>query len=590
MRFVLLLLALHLPATSSFSETPAAIPPSSFTPSAKVTSSTIPFQTPTSLLATAPSQPPAFPPSPPPPSSFLARTRSLSPVVQRTNLLSGGTVSLAMIPEAVGFAFVAGVSPLCGLWTTVIMGMMSALFGGRPGIMTGASGAVAVVVAPLVASHGKAFLAPTVLLAGLIQLAAGKLKLGEWIRLVPHPVMLGFVNGLAVVMTRAQLVHFKDPVTGLFLSLTSPAGATMAGLTVLSMLFMKLTPLVTTLLPPSLVTIVLTTLAAKVFKLPARTLMDIAGASTFTGGLSSLPRFALPFTKALGVPFTRSTLRVILPVALTVATVGLIESLLTLQLLDTIADSDTPSSTALECRGQGLGNAAASLFGGMGGCALIGQSIMNAEAGGVERLSGVAMSLSLGVGIVAFAPLLGMIPISALVGVMLLVCQSTFAWPSLRILHKVPRLDAFIILLVTYITVVQDLAVATAAGTVLSALSFAWKQSAAVNLSRDGPVYKLSGPIFFGSAQTFQRLFEPEKDTTGDKAVTLDFADARLYDHSALEAVNGVVSRFGAAGKTVTLANLSSNCKALLDGMNASGSGAETGEEGGERAPVDATV
>ncbi|GMI51843.1 hypothetical protein TeGR_g7817, partial [Tetraparma gracilis] len=460
---------------------------------------------------------PALLPNPPPSN---APAPAASPSSVRRNALSGLTVSLAMIPEAVGFACVAGVSPIVGLWTTVTMGLTAALTGGRGGIMTGASGAVAVVTAPLVARHGVAYLPATILLAGLIQVGAGLLKMGKWIRLVPHPVMLGFVNGLAIVMTKAQLTHFRSPAGG-FLSLSSPAGATMAGLTALSILFMKVIPKVTKSLPPSLLTILLTTLAAKLLKLPARTLADIAGAETFRGGLAMLPKVALP-----SVPFSLATLKIILPVAATVAVVGLIESLLTLQLLDGIVDDGTRGSTWKECRGQGLGNVASALCGGMGGCALIGQSIMNVEAGGTKRLSGVAMALSLGVGIMAAAPMLSQIPIAALTGIMLLVCQSTFNWSSLRLLGKIPRLDAAVIFLVSYITVVEDLAVATLAGTVLSALSFAWKQSTVVSVLKEGGTYKLSGPIFFASTGTFARLFSP-KDLL-EEAVTLDFTNARV--------------------------------------------------------------
>lgn len=494
------------------------------------------------------------------------------------NVLSGFTVSLAMIPEAVAFAFVAGVSPLVGLWSTVVLNLFATLLGGRPGICSSASGACSVVIAALVASHGPTYLSGCVLLAGLLQCLAGVGGLGKFIRLVPHPVMLGFVNGLAIVMTRAQLTHFCDPATGAILS--GVAAQTMFGLTALTMALVKLTPKVTKALPPSLVSVAIVTAVTHAFNLPARTLVDIAGSETFRGGLSVLPTLCIPALPWLSAPF--ETLGIIAPYAITMAAVGLIESLLTMQLIDGIVDDGTRGSTRKECFGQGVGNIASGLTSGMGGCALLGQSLINVDAGGTSRVSGIALSLFLATGIVATAPLLGQVPIAALVGVMLLVCQATFSWSSLRVMRKIPKIDALVILLVSFVTVKEDLAKAVVAGTICSALGFAWKQSTNISatLSRSAvpagasagteaawKTYNVRGPLFFGSTQAFNSLFDVKGD--GDDVV-IDFLNSRVYDHSALEAINSMADRYGALGKRVHLRHLSSDCSALLERIQGS--------------------
>jgi len=496
------------------------------------------------------------------------------PSAALSNVASGFTVSLAMIPEAVAFAFVAGVSPLVGLWSAVVMGFFAAAFGGRGGIVTGASGACAVVMAKLVATHGEAYLSAGVLLAGLLQLAAGWLRLGKFIRLVPHPVMLGFVNGLAVVMFRAQLTHFRSAATGAWL--TGLPALSMGVLTALTMFVVKAAPRVTTALPPALIATGVTTVVAKLLLLcglPARTLVDIAGAETFAGGLKILPRLGLPSLPGFGATPLRA-LGVIAPYALTMAAVGLIESLLTLQLVDGLVDDGSRGSTSKECVGQGLGNLFSGLTSGMGGCALIGQSLINVESGGTSRLSGVAMSLFLGTGILAAAPLLGQVPIAALVGIMLLVCHSTFSWSSLRLLKKIPRTDVFVICLVSAITVVADLAKAVFAGTIVSALSYAWKMSTAIGVRATSTkadellgwrTYKVEGPLFFGSTANFDGGFTPKQDPND---VVLDFANSRVMDHSALEAINALASKYGALQKRVHLRGLSSDCSALLAKLN----------------------
>lgn len=512
----------------------------------------------------------ATPPPPPPPASKLesivANAKSLLPSKGNTDAqamknkyisasASGLAVALAMIPEATAFAFVAGVNPLVGLWTTVTLGFVAAALGGRAGICSSASGACSVVVASLCASHGPVYLSACAILAGLLQVIGGLLGLGKFIRLVPHPVMLGFVNGLAVLMTRSQLVHFKG------LSIMSRTGAATYGITALTMVLVKLVPKIIKSVPPSLGAVTLATIITTFFKLPVKTLTDVAGAATFAGGWQVLPKLGIP-----KVPFSLETLKIILPYAITMAAVGAIESLLTMQLLDGLMDDGKRGSTKRETIGQGAGNLVSGLAGGIGGCALLGQSLINVQSGGgISRWSGMSMALFLGCGIVAAAPLLRAVPVASLVGVMLLVCQSTFSWSSLRMLNKIPRLDAAVIALVSVITVQKDLAQAVIAGTIASALGFAWKQSTNLMASTsdvDGrKVYKLRGPLFFGSTGQFSSLFTPKSDPD---EVVLDFTDSRVMDHSALEAIHTLTDQYGSANKKVYLRRLSRDCAQLL--------------------------
>eukprot|EP00581_Thalassiosira_minuscula_P008251 CAMPEP_0183709220 /NCGR_PEP_ID=MMETSP0737-20130205/5309_1 /TAXON_ID=385413 /ORGANISM="Thalassiosira miniscula, Strain CCMP1093" /LENGTH=692 /DNA_ID=CAMNT_0025937261 /DNA_START=1 /DNA_END=2079 /DNA_ORIENTATION=+ len=506
-----------------------------------------------------------------------------------TAMTAGLAVSLAMVPEAVSFSFVAGVNPLVGLWTTVILGFFAAAFGGRAGICSSASGACSVVVAALCASHGSGYLAGCAALAGLMQIVAGTAGMGKLIRLVPHPVMVGFVNGLAVVMTKAQLTHFQS--AGKFLSPFSPEGGATYACTLLTMAlvrfgFPKLQERLDAAkaIPPTLGGVVIATSVAKLLKWPLKTLADVAGAETFKGGLSVLPKIGLP--SSFWTPFVNApveTLRIILPYAVTMAAVGSIESLLTLQLLDGIIDDGTRGSTKKEVIGQGIGNLASGLTGGIGGCALIGQSLINTQSGGgVSRLSGMSMALFLALGIVSLAPLLGQIPVVTLAGVMLLVCQSTFSWGSLRLFGKVPNLDAFIIALVTFVTVKDDLAKAVLVGTITSALGFAYKQSTRISATisqtkltpPSGPTlpnvksYNINGPLFFGSTQAFSRLFSVKEDPDN---IVIDFTGSRVFDHSALEAINTLADRYGALGKRVYLRHLSKDCARLLANVHEGG-------------------
>ena len=481
------------------------------------------------------------------------------------NALSGFAVSLAMIPEAVAFAFVAGVSPIVGLQTTAVLGFVAAAFGGRGGMTSGASGACAVVVAGLVREHGAGYLPGCVVLAGFAQTFLGLVGAGKFIRMVPHPVMLGFVNGLAVVMLSAQLTHFRAPLA---LGLRSPEFLTMAGLTAATMALVTVVPRVTRRVPPSLAAVAAVTLATRLLHLPATTLVDLAGPAAFAGGVGVLPALSPTFAVLALAPW--SFLCTVAPYAVTMAVVGIVESLLTMQLVDGLADDGTRGSTRQECVGQGLGNLASGLLGGQGGCALIGQSLINVQSGGTSRLSGMAMAAFLALGLVFGAPLLGGVPVASLVGVMLLVCRSTFAWSSLRLWGKVPRVDLFVVALVSLVTVCRDLAQAVGAGVVVSALAFAWEQSKRIRadavVGGDGrKTYALRGPLFFGSSTAFRELFAPSDDPTD---VVLDFSGSRVLDHSALEAIKDVVARYAALGKTLRLRRLSPDCYQLLAARN----------------------
>jgi len=480
--------------------------------------------------------------------------------------VAGLSVSLAMIPEAVAFSFVAGVNPLVGLWTTVVLGFVAASLGGRAGICSSASGACTVVVAALCATHGPAYLSACAVLAGACQVLAGVAGMGKLVRLVPHPVMLGFVNGLAIVMTNAQLAHFKD-AAGNWLSLTSNVGAGVYGVTVFTAAMVKLLPMITKAVPPTLGAVAISTMLVKMLKLPVKTLADAAGAATFAGGWAVLPKVGIPT-----VPFNLQTLKVVLPYAITMASVGCLESLLTMQLLDGIVDDGKRGSTKRECIGQGAGNILSGFTGGIGGCALLGQSIINVQSGGgVSRWSGMSMAVFLACGIVIAAPLLGAVPVASLVGVMLLVSQQTFAWSSLRLLGKVPKLDAFVIALVSIVTVQHDLAVAVLAGTVASALGFAWGQSTSISASTSvvngskgsipKKLYSMSGPLFFGSTREFSSLFQPKTDPD---EVVLDFTNSRVMDHSALEAIHTLADQYGSVNKKVYLRHLSKDCAQIL--------------------------
>tara|TARA_R110002096_G_scaffold416576_3_gene619746 strand:+ start:193252 stop:194823 length:1572 start_codon:yes stop_codon:yes gene_type:complete len=472
----------------------------------------------------------------------------------RTEILAGLTVALALVPEAVAFSFVAGVHPLVGLYAAFIVGLITATFGGRPGMISGATGALAVVMVALVATHGVQYLFATVILMGIIQILAGIFKLGKFIRMVPHPVMLGFVNGLAIVIFLAQLGQFKVEdalgnqswMSGLPLYLT-------LGLVVLTMFIIWAAPKLIRSVPAPLLGIVAVSLVVIGLDIDVPRVGDLASIK------GSLPSFAIP-----DIPFTFETLQIILPYAFILAAIGLIESLLTLNLVAEM--TETHGGTSRECAAQGAANVVTGFFGGMGGCAMIGQSMINIKSGGRRRLSGISAALFLLCFILWTSGLIEQIPVAALVGVMFMVVLGTFAWSSLTILHKVPRHDAFVIILVTFVTVYSDLAVAVVVGVIVSALVFAWRASKRVSVrseinDKGQKIYNIRGPLFFGSIANFQEMFSPKDDP---EDVVVDFLKCRVWDHSGLQAIEALTERYNRRNKTVHLRHLSPDCKALL--------------------------
>jgi len=483
----------------------------------------------------------------------------------KNDVLAGLTVALALVPEAVAFALVAGVDPLVGLYAAFIMGLITSLLGGRPGMISGATGAVAVVYVALVATHGVEYMFAAVLLAGLLQITFGVLGLGKFARLVPHPVMFGFLNGLAIVILLAQMSSFQVTATdalGVATTswLTGAAMATMIGLVALTMAIIFLLPKVTKAVPPALAAIVAVTLVAMFTGLGTRTVGDLA---SIQGGL---PTFHWPFGNENGLmPFSLDALKVVFPYALAVAGVGLVESLLTLSVIDEMTESRGNNNQ--ECIALGLGNTLCGLFGGMGGCAMIGQSVINVKSGGRGRLSGLTASLVL-LGFILFASsLIEMVPIAALTGVMFMVVIGTFEWSTFRIMRKIPASDAFVIVLVAAITVVADLAIAVLVGVIVSALTFAWEKSKriSVTVEKDSlgwKVYSLDGPLFFGSVSSFKDLFDPAGDSDD---VVIDFANSRVYGHAAIEAIDALAVRYLQHGKRLHLVHLTADCQQLLD-------------------------
>lgn len=472
----------------------------------------------------------------------------------QNELLSGLTVALALVPEAVAFAFIAGVDPLVGLYAAFMVGLLAAIFGGRPGMISGATGAMAVVMVALVADHGVEYLFAAVVLTGLFQMLAGLLRLGKFIRIVPHPVMLGFVNGLAIVIFLAQLQHFQiTSPEGVKGWLSGNAMVIFAGLIILTMAIIYLLPKITGKFPAALAAILVVSFLVIGLQLDTATVGDLA---SIEGGL---PTFHIP-----AVPFNFETLIIILPYAFILASIGLIESLLTLTLIDEV--TNTRGRGNRECFGQGIANTVTGFFGGMGGCAMIGQSMININSGGRQRLSGVAAAIFLLIFILFASPLIERIPMAALVGVMFIVVFATFEWSSLRIIRKIPLTDAFVLVLVSAVTVFTDLAVAVVVGVIVSALAFAWENAKHININsyddeKGSRIHELNGPLFFGSVKNFLEMFNPEDDSDD---VVIEFQNSRVADHSAIEAIDTLAERYIKAGKTLHLRHLSDECRLLL--------------------------
>ena len=477
----------------------------------------------------------------------------------KDDVLSGLTVALALVPEAVAFAFVAGVAPLVGLYAAFIVGLVTALIGGRPGMISGATGALAVVCVSLVAEHGVGYLFPTVVLMGVIQILIGWLRLGKFIRLVPHPVMLGFVNGLAIVIFLAQLPQFTiDPTTPGSNWKTGIDLYLMCGLVLLTMAIIHFLPKLTKAIPSSLAAILSVTLLSLFLGHSLEIQIQTVGDLASIGG-------ALPTWQWFSVDMNLETLNIIWKYAVIMAAVGLIESLMTMSLIDEL--TETRGRGNRECIGQGFANVLTGFFGGMGGCAMIGQSMINIRSGGRGRLSGISAAIFLLCFILFASSYIEMIPLAALTGVMMMVVLGTFEWASLRLFGRVPKEDVFVVILVSLVTVWTDLAMAVLVGVLVSALVFAWKsakqiQVTELNEKENAKLYLLEGPLFFGSVKPFQEKFNPATDP---EDVIIDFKRSRVCDHSGIEAINLLTERYLQHGTKLHLRHLSKDCLRLLD-------------------------
>lgn len=469
----------------------------------------------------------------------------------KTEILSGLTVALALVPEAVAFALIAGLSPLTGLYAAFMMGLVTSVLGGRPGMISGATGAVAVVIVALVQSHGVEYVFATVILAGLIQLVAGLLKMGKLIRLVPQPVIYGFVNGLAIIIFMSQLAQFKAP-SGEWLS--GQPLYMLLGLVALTMGIIWGLPKLTKVVPASLTAILAVFGLVTLFGIDTRTVGDIA---SIQGGF---PPFHIP-----GVPLSFETLSIILPYSAIVAGVGLIESLLTLNIVDEI--TETRGNGNQEAMAQGLANMLSGLFSGMGGCAMIGQSLINVSNGARARISGIVASVMLLVFVMFSSALIEKVPMAALTGLMIMVSIGTFEWASLKTFTKMPASDIFVIVMVTLVTIfLHNLALAVIIGVVISALVFAWDNAKRIRARKyvdDKGIkhYEIYGPLFFASVTAFNEKFDPQNDP---QEVIIDFAESRVMDMSAIEALNRLTERYQKVGKTLHLRHLSPDCRKLL--------------------------
>ncbi|MET1258713.1 SulP family inorganic anion transporter [Flagellimonas sp. DF-77] len=470
----------------------------------------------------------------------------------RTEVLSGLTVALALVPEAIAFALIAGLSPLTGLYAAFVMGLVTSILGGRPGMISGATGAVAVVIVSLAKDYGVEYVFAAVILAGLLQVSAGFLRLGKLMRLVPHPVIFGFVNGLAIIIFMSQLVQFKTP-EGSWLS-----GTTLymfGGLVFLTMLIIWGLPKLSKMVPASLVAILVIFGLVFFFDIDTKTIGDIA---SIKGGF---PPFHIP-----SVPFSLETLTIIFPYAGIIAGVGLIESLLTLNIVDEI--TETRGRGNKEAVAQGTANVLSGLFSGMGGCAMIGQSLINTSNGARARLSGIVASIMLLCFIMFGSTLIEKVPMAALTGLMIMVALGTFEWASLRTFRRMPKSDVLVMVLVTLVTVfLHNLALAVLVGVIISALVFAWDNAIRIRARKHTDEagvkhYEIYGPLFFGSTTLFAEKFDVANDP---EEVVIDFAESRVVDMSAIEALHKITERYQKVGKNVRLKHLSKDCRRLLD-------------------------
>ncbi|WP_210463190.1 SulP family inorganic anion transporter [Rufibacter roseolus] len=472
----------------------------------------------------------------------------------RKEILAGLTVAMTMIPESLSFAILAGFPPLVGLYAAFIMGLVTAVLGGRPGMISGGAGATAVVLIALMQSHGLEYVFAAVALAGVLQILVGVFKLGKFIRLVPQPVMYGFVNGLAVIIFMSQVAQFKTVVNGEEVWLSGNALFIMAGLVALTIAIILLLPRLTKAVPPSLMAILVVFGVVMSLGIETRLVKDIASVS------GSLPPFHIP-----QIPLSLETLQIVFPYALIMAGVGLTESLLTLNLVDEI--TGTRGNGNRECVAQGSANLLNGFFFGMGGCAMIAQTLVNLSAGARARLAGIVAALTILVIILVGAPFIERVPMAALVGVMVMVSIGTFEWASFRIINKMPRADVFVGVLVAGITIwLHNLALAVLIGVIISALVFAWESAKRIRarkyLDENGTkYYELYGPLFFGSVAAFTEKFDVANDP---QEVIIDFKDSRVADMSGIEALNKLTERYHKAGKKLHLRHLSPDCRQLL--------------------------
>lgn len=479
----------------------------------------------------------------------------------KNEVLAGLTVALALIPEAVAFALIAGLSPLTGLYAAFVMGLVTAILGGRPGMISGATGAVAVVIVGLSISHGPEYIFATVILAGLIQVLAGVLKLGKLIRLVPHSVIFGFVNGLAIIIFMSQLDQFKalNPVTGELEWMTGPPMYTFLALVSVAILIIWLLPKLTKVVPATLVAILVVFGIVAALGIDTKTVGDIASIK------GSFPPFHIPM-----VPFNLDTLMLIFPYAAIMAGVGLIESLLTLNIVDEI--TETRGSGNKECVAQGTANVLSGFFSGMGGCAMLGQSLINVSSGARARLSGIVAAVFLLIFIMFGSSVIELLPMAALTGVMIMVAVGTFEWASLRTFRRMPKSDILVMVLVTVVTVIlHNLALAVLIGVIISALVFAWDNAKRIRarkrIDEDGiKHYEIYGPLFFGSVQAFNDKFDVLNDP---EEVIIDFSESRVVDMSGIEALNKLTERYHKQGKKLHLRHLSQDCRRLLSNADA---------------------
>ena len=477
----------------------------------------------------------------------------------KTEILAGLTVAMTMIPESLSFAILAGFPPLVGLYGAFIMGIITAIFGGRPGLISGGAGATVIVLIALMNSHGLEYVFGAVAIAGVIQIIVGLLKLGKFIRLVPQPVMYGFVNGLAVIIFLSQFEQFKTKINGQAEWLSGSPFLIMAGLVALTIGIIVLFPKITKAIPASLVAIIVVFAVVFVFNIDTKQVMDIASIS------GSLPPFHIP-----EIPFTLETLQIILPYGLIMAAVGLTEGLLTLNLVDEI--TATKGNSNRECLAQGTANIANGFFYGMGGCPMIAQTLVNLSAGSRARLSGIVAALTILVIILVGAPVIELVPMAALTGVMIMVAIGTFEWASFKAFTKMPKSDIFVMLTVTLITIfLKNLALAVLIGVIISALVFAWESAKRIRarkyIDANGiKHYELFGPLFFGSTTAFTEKFDAQNDPN---EIIIDFAESRITDMSAIDAVNKITERYASFGKKVHLKHLSPDCITLLQNAEA---------------------